>query len=166
MGSTPAFEMIFERHSSRIMAFLSKRMVQKGSPEDTLQEVFLKLHRSKHLYEKNLPFLPWLFSITRSVMLDSLKKRNLEDAVELEELDRLEAKIPESDLSQSPDEILKLLPEAQRNVVTMRVLHEQTFEEIASKLSTSPENARQIFSRGIKKMRTAFARKEDKDGSK
>ena len=41
------------------------------------------------------------------------------------------------------------------------VYDDKTFEEIASRLSTSPENARQLVSRGIKKIKQALGRKDD-----
>lgn len=160
MGITAAFDILFKRHSPQVFGYLAKRMVQKKAAEDLLQEVFFKLHRSKHLYNKSLPFSPWMFSITRSVLLDFAKRKNLEDTIEDSNFDQFatkEMKSTEVDL----DEVLGSLPQQQRQVVSLRVYDEKTFEEIASRLSTSPENARQLFSRGIKKLRHAFGGKED-----
>ena len=107
---------------------------------------------------------PWLFSITRSVLLDSLKKKNLEDPTDLSEFDQMTvaAEGPENDSKTYVDlpQVLGNLPSSQQQVIQMRVYDEKTFEEIASRLSTSPENARQIFSRGLKKMRALLGRKE------
>lgn len=161
-GSAVAFDVLFERHSGRVFGFLSKRLFNKKEAEDLLQEVFFKLHRSKHLYNATLPFSPWLFSVTRSVLLDFAKKRNLEDATETEKLEGLlttELKLLET---QGPDlgNVLESLPQAQRHAVSLRIYDEKTFEEIAARLSTSPENARQLFSRGIKRLREALGRKD------
>jgi len=160
LGSTAAFDILFQRHSPRVFGFLAKRLVQKKEAEDLLQEVFFKLHRSKHLYNTTLPFSPWMFSITRSVLLDFAKKKNLEDPVDCSDFDQMpsaEAEPSKNDFS----EVLGALPQQQRQAVSLRVYDEQTFEEIALRLSTSPENARQLVSRGIKKLRQAFGRKED-----
>lgn len=160
MGDAAAFDILFQRHSPRVFGYLAKRLVHKKETEDLLQEVFFKLHRSKHLYNATLPFSPWMFSITRSVLLDFAKKKNLEDPVEgsnFDQIPSIEIESPIQDLS----DILGLLPDQQRQAVSLRVYDEQTFEEIASRLSTSPENARQLVSRGIKKLRQAFDRKED-----
>lgn len=160
LGSAAAFDILFERHSPRVFGYLAKRLVQKKEAEDLLQEVFFKLHRSKHLYNTTLPFSPWMFSITRSVLLDFARKKNLEDPVDGSEFDQMplvETESPKQDLSDA----LEALPQSQKQAVSLRVYDEQTFEEIASRLSTSPENARQLVSRGIKKLRQAFSRKED-----
>jgi RNA polymerase sigma-70 factor (ECF subfamily) len=161
-GSTAAFDVLFQRHSSRIFGYLRKRLAKKKEAEDLLQEVFLKLHRSKHLYNATLPFPPWLFSITRSVLLDSAKKKNLELLVGAEAFAEIpsgtETSEEQNDLGLS--DVLQSLPLAQRQAVQFRVYQEETFEEIAVRLSTSPENARQLFSRGLKKIRAILSGKE------
>lgn len=80
MGEVVAFELLFERHSGKVLSYLSKRLQAPKEAQDLLQEVFFKLHRSRHQYNRTLPFSPWLFSITRSMWIDFLKKRRLEDA--------------------------------------------------------------------------------------
>ncbi len=45
-----------------------------------------------------------------------------------------------------------LLPQ-QKQVIKMRYMDEETFEEIAKKLKTTPSNIRQIVSRSLKKLR-------------
>lgn len=163
-----AFEVLFNRHGGRVLMFLSSRISNRRQAEDLTQEVFLKLHRSKHLYRATLPFAPWLFTITRSVMLDHLKRRSLEDPTgDLSKFDHLQAE--DTQLEPKPHAALLRLPNDQGEAVRLRIYEDETFEEIAVKLSTSPENARQLFSRGIKKLRSLFEKeprprtgKEDK----
>jgi len=45
------------------------------------------------------------------------------------------------------------LPSAQRIAVQMRYVDVSTFEEIAAVLKTSPVNARQLISRGLKRLK-------------
>jgi RNA polymerase sigma factor (sigma-70 family) len=161
LGNIEAFDLLFKRHSGRVLGFLSKRTGKMKVADDLLQEVFFKLHRSKHQYNMSLPFSPWLFSVTRSVLLDFAKKRNLEDLVEASDFDRISA----SDSAAVNEErdltgALSSLPPLQQQAVSLRVYDEETFEEIAIRLSTSPENARQLVSRGLKKLRDLLGRKE------
>jgi RNA polymerase sigma factor (sigma-70 family) len=163
-----AFEVLFNRHGGRVLMYLSGRISNRRQAEDLTQEVFLKLHRSKHLYRASLPFLPWLFTITRSVMLDHLKRQNLEDpTADLSKFDHLLVEGPQLEIA--PHAALLRLPNDQGEAVRLRIYEDDTFDEIAVKLSTSPENARQLFSRGIKKLRSIFEKdprprtgKEDK----
>lgn len=57
--------------------------------------------------------------------------------------------------------VLKELPVTQKEAVSLRVIDESTFEEIALKLSTSPENARQLVSRGLKKLKLLLSLKKE-----
>jgi RNA polymerase sigma-70 factor (ECF subfamily) len=157
-GDAMAFEILYRRYAPQVIGYLTKKCRSEKLAQDLAQEVFMKLHRSKHQYLQALPFAPWLFSITRSVFLDSAKKRSLEDTIGPEKFDQMSS--PEEKDSEKMD--LGSLPEFQKQAVAMRIYDEATFEEIAVKLSTSPENARQLFSRGLKNLKSAFA----KGGSK
>lgn len=160
MGVTAAFDILFHRHSARVLGFLSQRMNKKKEAHDLLQETFFKLHRSKHQYNGTLPFAPWLFSITRSVLLDYAKKKNLEDLIDIKEIEQIPSRKHEQ-VDMDYTDVLGALPETQRQAVQLRVYDEETFEEIAARLSTSPENARQLVSRGLKKLREVLGRKGD-----
>lgn len=157
-GSIRAFDLIYQRYSSRVLAYLRKRCKSDRSADDLLQEVFLKLHRSRDQYNQMLPLAPWIFSISRSVFLDAVKKKNLEHSTEPEKFDHFPAALPVS--ADTNLELLETLPSQQKEVVSLRVFDDATFEEIASRLSTSPENARQIFSRGIRKLKSTLMGKE------
>ncbi len=163
MGNAIAFEILFERHSGRVLGYLSKRLKLPREAKDLLQEVFFKLHRSRHLYNRTLPFSPWLFSITRSIWLDFLKKRQLEDATEQEQLERMVPTTQEFAISDSNAgiEILNQLPANQKEAVSLRVYDEATFEEIAIKLATSPENARQLVNRGLKRLKALLGPRKE-----
>ena len=58
--------------------------------------------------------------------------------------------------------LLNILPSTSEKVVSMRIIDQATFDEIAGKLNTTPDNARQIFSRAIKKLRKSIVGKEQK----
>lgn len=162
-SSKLAFEILFKRHSGRVSGYLKKRLSNSKEAQDLVQEVFLKLHRSRHQYNSSLPFSPWLFSITRSVWLDGIKKRKIEQITDNEILEKIVA--PSQMLENSSLEldisVLKELPVTQKEAVSLRVIDESTFEEIALKLSTSPENARQLVSRGLKKLKLLLSLKKE-----
>ncbi len=153
MGEVLAFDILFQRHSSRVLAFLSKKLNFSKEAEDLMQEVFFKLHRSKHLYVSTLPFSPWLFSISRSVFLDHVKKNRPEDAVDPIQFEAVAStEVPRSVVT-AESEMLQGLSGQQKQAVGLRFFDDATFEEIASKLSTSDDNARKLVSRGLSKLR-------------
>jgi len=154
-GSEDAFQTLYRRHSAKIYGFLRSRVWNDERAAELYQEVFLKMHRSKNLYDKSLPVLPWIFSITKSVLVDGLRadRKSARDS-EFQS----EEPTQEGSLADVAD-LLTRLPESQRRVVEMRYVNEKTFEEIAEALQTSPQNARKVVSRAIAKLKTFAGRK-------
>lgn len=157
-GDYVAFEVLYQRHAGRVFEFLKKKV----SPEiarDLLQETFLKLHRSRGQYSSQYPFLPWLFTISRNVFLDfvRLSETKISEKSSADLISELPVElIPESNWPGNLTTALEHLPESQRHAIKLRYLNDWSFEKIAEDLKTTPLNARQIISRGIKKLRSNF----------
>lgn len=122
--------------------------------KDLLQEIFMKIHRSRDQYLGQYPFLPWLFTITRNQLTDFFKQAESKVVKIGIEPELLPAEAvfqtPEHDLSAA----LSSLPSHQRRAIELRYMNEWSFEKIAEEMKTTPDNTRQIVSRGIKKMRS------------
>jgi len=152
LGSEQAFQALYTRHSSKIFGYLKAKVRSDEIAADLFQEVFVKVHRSKNLYSNSLPLLPWLFSITRSVLIDGFRKKKRIGEVYGLDLDQLS---PEKNEEISFDLVpaMSSLPEQQRLATHMRYMDEKTFEEIARTLKTSPMNVRQIVSRSVRQLK-------------
>lgn len=155
-GDSNAFNELFKRHSGKVYGFLLKRTHKSEVASDLSQEVFVKLHKSKHLYNSSLPALPWIFSITNSVLLDFFKKRSEMVTADgaIEQLSDSLQNVEPTSLAIEP--FLDRLPEQQREAVKMRYIDEKSFEAISAALETSPDNVRKIVSRGIKNLKSFF----------
>ena len=151
-GNESAFKVLYSRHSAKIYGYLKKRMKKEELVKDAYQDVFIKIHTCKHLYNSSLPVLPWLFTITNSVMIDSFRKSNRSKTVDNFDLEKLPSN-SELTLVGEAQLLSEQLPENQRTAVQMRYVDDSTFEEIAQKLQTTPTNVRQIISRGIKRLK-------------
>lgn len=149
-GDSAAFDLLFDRHKSRVFGFLMKKLGERFEAEDVFQATFMKLHQSRRLYDPNFRFEPWLFTITQSVLKDHFRKakRSVEDSAG-ETLDDL----PAQELENREMPNLEGLEDRQKVAVELRYGQDLSFEEIAEKLQTSPLNVRQLISRAIRKMR-------------
>ena len=159
-GDYGAFECLYERHSGRVFQYL-KGKVSLEAAKDLVQETFLKVHRFRHQYQPQYPFLPWLFTVARNSLHDFLKSAD-QKVIRIEiDSDSLPAKLlpvaSDHDLSAA----LSGLPHIQRRAIELRYMNEWTFEKIAKEMNTTPENTRQIISRGMKKIRS-FLKGEEK----
>lgn len=161
-GDEEAFKALYVCHSPKVYGFLKSRIQSKEKVSEVFQEVFIKIHKSKHLYNDSLPVLPWIFTITKTVMIDELRRdKNLKTTNDYD-LDKVPA--PVESVPAGVDQALEMLgqlPEQQKAAVELRYVSDNTFEQIAASLKVSPANARQIVSRGIKRLRELISDKGD-----
>lgn len=158
-GSEAAFQIIFKRHSRRVYGFLMNRLRNAPQAEDVFQAIFLKLHQSRRLYDPAFPFSPWLFTICKSVLVDSIRKNHRIHEVTNDEVVARMPAHPDHNLESN---LINLsgLNKDQKLAFELRYTEDLSFSEIALRLDTSPTNVRQMISRGMKKLR-GIARKGD-----
>jgi len=153
-GSEKAFQELYNRHSTKVFGYIVSKVQKHEVASEIFQEVFIKIHKSKPLYNHTLPLLPWLFTITRNTITDYLRRlQKMESSLPNEKLDEFSTNPTES--SSTPDLafLMQKLPPQQQRAMQLRYYDEQTFEEIANTLKTSPVNIRKLISRGLQRMK-------------
>jgi RNA polymerase sigma-70 factor (ECF subfamily) len=66
-GDRGAFQTLFQDVGPLITRFLRRRMSDNSEVEDICQEVMIAVYRSRHTFQPQRPFEPWLFAIVRKV---------------------------------------------------------------------------------------------------
>lgn len=152
-GDEAAFKELYWRHSPKIYGFIQSRVRNKEKIAEIYQEIFIKIHKSKSLYNNSLPLLPWIFTVTKSVLIDELRKDKNIIQVDSEILNNMPSSIESNSPVLDAQSIINQLPNIQKKAIELRYVDEQTFEQIAEALNVKPSNVRQIISRGIKRLR-------------
>lgn len=152
-GEEAAFKALYERHASKVYGYIKKRIGDKEKVAEIYQEVFVKIHKSKSLYNETFPVIAWIFTITKSVLLDELRKDKKILTVDANVIENLAANDTHSAEGLDALEMLTQLPAVQRQALEMRYINDSTFEQIAERLNIKPSNARQVISRGLKRLR-------------
>ena len=73
-GRNGAFDELVRRHWAGVNRFLLGYLA-RGSSEDVAQETFLRAYRKIDRYDCNRPFLPWLFTLSRRLALNEIRKK-------------------------------------------------------------------------------------------
>ena len=81
-GQIKAFDELVRRHWAGIRRFLLGYLPH-GSSDDIAQETFLRAYRKIEQYDGNRPFLPWLFTISRRLALNEIRRKNRQREVSL-----------------------------------------------------------------------------------
>lgn len=162
-GESAAFSELYSRHAGKVFAYLKSHLAKGNAAEDLHQIVFLKLHENRGRYNATYPFLPWLFSITRHAMIDSIRKKTaipVEDSA-LERLAGSES-APETDSREIELQgAVASLPRAQRELIEMRFKAGLSFEEISDRLRLNEPAIRKRISRAVQSLRNYFGGREN-----
>ncbi len=153
LGDELAFRELYNRHAQKVLAFLRLKLREESVAHDVFQSTFLKLHRSKHLYNPSLPFSPWIFTICRNEVIDFVRKQKHAYEELKEETTDITNRAAHGEIN------LDVLTQEQQTAVRMRYSSDSSFEEIANALNTSPVNARKIISRSLKYLRGYYGKK-------
>lgn len=72
-GDSFAFEVLFYKYRNKVKGFVQKIVPSQIDPEEIVQEVFVKVWLKKETIDPTREFQPFLFSITKNMVLDHLK---------------------------------------------------------------------------------------------
>ena len=154
-----AFEILYHRHSGRFYQYLNSK-VGTELAQELLQDTFARIHKSRDKYNTQFPFLPWAFTIARNLLRDHYKlaeTRRVQKSVSMESV-FMEAAPETVDVNSLNQLELSIdgLPKNQQKALRLRYLNDWSFVKIAEEIETSPQNVRQLISRGLKKIRSSF----------
>jgi RNA polymerase sigma-70 factor (ECF subfamily) len=84
-GEIAAFTALYDLYAPRLYRYLAARLVQPADVEDVLQLVFIKVIDSIGRYRPrgSTPFAAWLFRVAHNAMVDELRSRPRDAAVEM-----------------------------------------------------------------------------------
>ncbi len=163
-GDLSAFQILYKRHKGRLMGYLITKLKDLDEAEDVFQSVFVKLHAGRFNYKENIPFLPWIFTITKNTMVDYIRKKGTYKkhiSIDSEYIGSRAAGITNEQLpiGEAISE-LSSLSDSQRKALELRFNDGLSFEDVGKHMKITQSNARQIASRAIRTLRNMFARKE------
>jgi RNA polymerase sigma-70 factor (ECF subfamily) len=160
-GDEAAFRVLYARLAPKIWSFVKRRISNQSIAEEIYQETWTKIHRFRDRYDSNLEPLPWLYIITRSVLVDRMRslRANPEVATDPETLElRMDSSQSETTSGVSSDSddleaLLSGLPQDQKELLKKRFQEDLSFEEIATASGVREETIRKRMSRILQKMR-------------
>ena len=150
-----AFNEIYSRYQSNVYSYLKKRLKDDNLIHDIFQNCFIKFHKSRQNYNSKYPLIKWIYTITRSVMLDELKKRKINKT---EYIDNINYK-PEEYISQQVSieiDTESSLTSKEKEALKLKYFSENDYNEISIVLNSSQSNARKLVSRALQKLRLKY----------
>jgi RNA polymerase sigma-70 factor (ECF subfamily) len=165
-GEAECFGEFFRRHHAVVLAFLARRVEEPEVAADLLAETFAVLLTIVRDPRRDLPKSPqgWLLVTARNLLVDRYRhgvvveaaRRRLQlSPVALDDGD-IELILEAGESEELLRRIHELLPVAQADALTARVVDELDYEVIAHRANTSQAVIRKRVSRALATLRTAF----------
>ena len=154
-GRNEAFDVLIERHKSKLYAYIYHAVKDADMANDIFQETFVKaiMTINQGRYVENGKFSAWITRIAHNLIIDVFRQEKSENlqSCDLEDVDILNRKELSEDtiedelvVSQIYADIRKLvkaLPESQQEVLFMRYYKNMSFKEIADLTNVSINTA-------------------------
>lgn len=165
-GHTVAFEELFLRYETRLVAYATRYLGSVDLAKDVCQEVFLKLiHKPPRVLICD-SIGPWLFRVTRNLAIDKRRRRKFE--INEQDTDLPEARDEGDPLSSLRDRndvevvrrLVSELPKDLRDVVELRIDGDVPFKDIAVVLGIPQGTALWRMHRAVEVLRQMWRRHE------
>ena len=131
-GDTQAFDILYERHSARLLGYLRQMVRDADHAQDLLQDVFLRLIERGDTIDARRPFSRWLYAVAHNLCCSALRhtrvRQDTEAAVSMElrhQASQTQARPPDKALDEERfrsalDEAVACLDPQRRSVFLLR----------------------------------------------
>jgi len=164
-GDQIAWDRLVHQHWRRVFNVAYKFVGSHDGAEDLTQEIFLKIFKSLHTFDRRANFQTWIVSISRNLCIDHYRSVRKEretivrgvDAGELSPVSRTmspQAVLERQDQVRLLKDALQALSPSLRTAVLLRDIRELTYQEIADQLGLPEGTVKSRINRG----RTELAR--------
>ena len=153
-GDEKSLEVLILRHKQRIYSFIYSKVLNRATTEDIFQDTFIKVINTlkKGKYNEEGKFLPWVMRIAHNLVIDFFRKNNrMPKFRNTDEFDifsvlsddslNAETQLINDQIHNDVKELIKDLPNDQREVLIMRLYKDMSFKDIAESTDVSINTA-------------------------
>ena len=147
-GEQRAFDELVNRYQNRLLNFVYRTTGDRERAEDLVQEVFVRVYRHIHRFDRSRKFSTWIYTIASNLAKNELRNRSRNPLVLFQTIRRNweddDRPLQFEDPGSRPDDLyrkrhlrevvedaVEKLPPHHRNVFVLRELEGKSYEEIA-----------------------------------
>ena len=153
-GCEASLEILIKKHKQRLYSFIFSKIQDRDITEDIFQDTFIKVIRTlkRGNYNEQGKFLPWVMRISHNLIIDHFRKNNrMRLFKNTDEFDifsvisdgnlNAEKQLIKEQVLSDVKELVKELPQEQREVLEMRIYKDMSFKEISENTGVSINTA-------------------------
>ena len=150
---TRAFRQLVSHYTGPALGVAQQILSDHVLAEDAVQEAFLRVVRCRDQYEPSKAFSSWFYTILRNICTDMLRQRTRHIKALSEIADWSKPVTQNPDISLKVQELLQSLPASEQVVLSLRIIHDMPFRDIATVVGISTEAAKKRAQRGLRALR-------------
>lgn len=162
-GDSQAYQRFLVAVTPHLRSMARRRCDQYGAPaseaEDVVQEVLLAIHLKRGTWDTARPLGPWLTTIVRNKLVDSLRRRGRHSNVPIDDVsDFLEASDETHEAADRLDTetVLARLKDPQRDIVRSISIEGAGIRETAARLKMTEGAVRVSLHRALKSLAALY----------
>ena len=155
-GDNGAFDVLLKRYETKVFSYLVYSVHSQEVAEDLFQDAFMRIITTlrQKRYTETGKFASWVMRIAHNLVIDHYRQTKGENMISNDETDfdllndrslvnddNVEKQMVDSQTLKDVKELVRLLPEKQREVVLMRFYQDLSFKEIAELTGVSINTA-------------------------
>ena len=165
-GNDEAFALLVQKYEDKVYHLCLRMCSDREQAKDLAQEAFVKAWRGLRFYKHEAAFSTWLYRLTGNVCIDYLRSKKRAAAVSLTTDDEEAVVMDVEDPAPTPEEYvmnrqaqhavaaaMEQLEEDFRMVLTLRVVQERSYEEIAEIMDLKVGTVKSRLARAREKLR-------------
>jgi len=164
-GDDDAFAEIIKAFNERLYALAVGVLRNGTAAEDVVQESFIKAYRNLSKFRQESSIYTWLYRITVNTAHNYIRKNVRNGAVDMEEVAPIIADpspnpvqtAAGNELADAVADVVKTLPERQREVFELHFFEHLTHREIGEMLGITEGAVKANYFHAIKKMQKALS---------
>jgi RNA polymerase sigma-70 factor (ECF subfamily) len=178
-GDKGAFAALVRRHQTPLFNFALRQLRVQPQAEDVVQEAFVRVVQNAHDFKHEARFTTWVYTITRNLCIDQLRKRalrrhaSLDDSRTGEEGEptlgdqtadsraSVEREATGTELKERIVKALDTLPDEQREVFLLREIAGLPFKEIAEVTGIAENTVKSRMRYALERLQEALADYEE-----
>jgi RNA polymerase sigma-70 factor (ECF subfamily) len=158
-----AVELIWDRYANDLLAYLKCVLCSSHDAEDVLQTVFVRIVSKRQKLARAHNLDAYVYRIARNEASEWIRRRKRH--LQAQVADEPWLIVPEGrdelrDLAERLQAALSRLPQAQREVIVMKVYRQKTFLEISGFLDVSKNTVASRYRYGMERLRTLLENTE------
>jgi RNA polymerase sigma-70 factor, ECF subfamily len=156
-----AYDLLLGELEVIVRRFVRRRVGDVAWVDDVVQETLVAVHRGRHSWNPARPFVPWLYAVAQSRLVDVIRRERRVAGREVSHERALAAAYEHSVEAavQAGSEVraaMTSLSPPQRRVVELLKLEERSIQDVAEVLGLSEGNVRVIAHRAMTRLRRAI----------